>query len=161
MTDLSPRDASVALRSFPRRYREAFTIGDRLDDEHAGRSGSSGQTPFDLTVNTVRTLSLLERALEQIQHTDNPVLHAAIMNPAAREFDPGAHGPLTDVLAELDTLSPAFADRVDRIHGDEWNRTAALTGGRGTTALDVLREAVRTASDNLRKVDELLAELRS
>jgi hypothetical protein len=162
MSELAPRDAAVALRSFPRRYREAFTRpGDQLDDEHAGRSGSSGQTPFDLAVNTVRTLALLERALEQIQHTDGPVLHAAVTNPAAREFDPTVHGSLDDVLDELGQVSPAFADRVDRMHGDEWNRPATITGGRDTTALAVLQEAVRTASDNLRTIESLLAELRT
>jgi hypothetical protein len=162
VTVFSPRDGSVALRSFPRRYREAFTLPDgRLDDEHAARNGSSGQTPFDLVVNTVRTLSLLERALEQIQHTDAPVLHPAVMNAAAREFDPSTHGALADVLEELEQVAPAFAERADRMHGDEWNRTGTLAGGRETTALDVLQEAVRTGSDNLRTIEALLAELRA
>lgn len=155
---LGPVDGAVALRSFPRRYREAFTGDDELREDAAAAVGTGGESPFELAVQTVRSLSLLERAIEQVETTENPILHGGVLDPAERQFDLGAHGDLGQVLDELATEAPAFADRVEGLHGDAWGRTGSLPSGESVTALDLLREAVRTGADNLRAIERLLGD---
>ncbi|MDZ7733400.1 MAG: hypothetical protein U5R31_10055 [Acidimicrobiia bacterium] len=151
---LAPGDGALALRSFPRRYRETFEGTRRRS--RAGRVGPDGVSPLELLADTVRSLSALERALEQVLTENRPVLNAAVLDPSTRAFDSGV-GDLDDEARRPRAhRSRAFADRVDRVGGDDWAREATVTGGGTATALDVLREAVRTGADNLRTADRLL-----
>lgn len=161
-SSLSPADAAVALRSFPRRYREATAL---RADEHTERvleqPGVLGRSVVDLAVDTVRSLTLLDRALEQVLVSEQPVLHPAVLDRRGRDFDFAAHGHVDDVLAELDDVAPAVAERVERVPADDWLRTGTVPGAdHPVTALDVAREAVSTAVDNLHDIEATLRQLR-
>jgi hypothetical protein len=161
-SSLAPGDAEAALRSFPRRYR-ALTqpiANDERMDAMLHRRPMAGRSVFDLLVDTTRTLSLLQRALHDIEVTDNPMLHLAVVYRPAREFDTVHHGDIEDVLAELDDVSIAFADDVKRVAADQWLRTGAVVRGGSVTALDVVREAVSTAADNLHEAEITLRQVR-
>jgi hypothetical protein len=161
-SSLSPSDAAVALRSFPRRYREATSLrrdenGERLLE----RPGMLGRSALQLAVDGVRTLTLLDRALEQILVSDEPVLHPAVVDPKQRDFDFAAHGDIEDVLSELDDVGPAFAERVSRVAAADWTRTGTIAGsGQRVSALDVVREAVSTGADDLRDIEATLHQFR-
>jgi hypothetical protein len=153
---LAPSDAEVALRSFPRRYREALApeAGENLESiiEWVGPMAVS---VLDLVVDATRTVVFLDRALHLVLTQDKPVLHEAVIRPVVRDWHDGLPRDLEETLRELDSACPAFADRVHATKGKEWNREGAIAGGGSTTALEIVREAVRTAADNLRQIGPL------
>jgi hypothetical protein len=159
---LSPSDAAVALRSFPRRFREATALRrDETGERMLERPGMLGRSVIELAVDAVRTLSLLERAFEQIQVSEDPALHPAVTNRRERDFDFVAHGDVESILAELDDVAPSFAERVERTASDDWSRRGVIAGvGDGVTALDVVREAVATAADDLRDIEATVRQFR-
>jgi hypothetical protein len=158
---LSPADAIVALRSFPRRYREATALQPGDNDRRLYHTpGLVGRSVMDLAVETVRTISLIQRALDDVLTTEKPALHTAVLTRRLRDFDTVAHGDIPDVLAELDDVAPAFADRVGRVPTDDWVRTGTPVGATPVTALALLQEAVSTAADNLRDIEVTMRQLR-
>jgi hypothetical protein len=125
------------------------------------RAGIIGSSVMDLAVDAVRSLALLHRALEQVLTEDQPALHPAVTLRRARDFDVAAHRDLGDVLAELDDVAPAFADRVDGIHGDDWTRIGTIAGTpEQVTALGIVQEAVSTAADDLRDIEGTMRQFR-
>lgn len=146
---LLPADAAVALRSLPRRFRAATTPSPASDE--ATSTPPEDLAVLTLVVHTVRSLTLLDRALEQVLVTEAPVLHPAVLDRHRRTFDAGAHGSLEDVLAELDDIAPALADRVERSRPEDWHRVGRVAGhDEPVTALDLVVEAVDTAVTDLR-----------
>lgn len=157
---LSPKDGVVALRSLPRRFRAALRPVDDPDcDEWAERVASSGHAPLDHLVDADRTLTLLRQALEQVLHHDHPVLTPATTDPSAREWPP-VHSGLQGELEHLDGTAEGFADLADRVPPADWGRTAAIAGSDEVNALDILREAVRTAITDLRAAERDFEEVR-
>lgn len=158
-THLPPADAAVALRSFPRRYRaELLPVDDPAIEAKAMTIGPKGSSATDLAADTVRSLAVLERALHDIRITDDAVLHPAVVDRAARHWEAAVAETPTSVLDQLDDVATSFADAIDATSTMEWTRTATCDGTT-ITALDVVREAVETASENLRSMTTLLATL--
>lgn len=162
VSSLSSQDAIVALRSYPRRFTGLLAPlpGDTdTIDAIARRVGPDGVSAADLLTDAVRSLALLGQALHQTVYDDAPVLHAAVVDPAARDWE-GPDESITDLLAQLRDEATELADAADRVPYRDWDRTAAVTGGGTVTALDLLREAVRTASDDLRAIETTLRATR-
>ena len=161
LAKMSPQDGVVALRSLPRRFRAALRPFDDPDfDEWAERVASSGHAPLDHLVDADRSLTLLHHAFEQVLHHDTPVLVPAATDPAARDW-PAARGGLVDELARLEETAEAFAAVAERVPAGDWSRTASVAGGATeVTALDVLREAVRTGVTDLRAAERDFEENR-
>jgi hypothetical protein len=160
---LTPHDVVGALRSFPRRYREETALRDDEDpDELWHRPGPAGRTVLEIAVDTVRSLSLLDRALEQVLVTGQPALHPAVTDRHAREYDVAAHGSVAEVLDELDHVAGGSARRAERAPADDWLRTGRVTDETGSvvTALDIAREAVDTGAVNLREIRATMAARR-
>lgn len=158
---LSPQDGVVALRSLPRRFRAALRPIDDPDVEAwAEQVSATGHAPIDHLVDADRTLTLLRQALEQVLHHDAPVLTPGTFEPSAREW-PAGHGSLDDELDLLGTTAEGFAAVAERVPAADWGRPASVAGGRGdVTALDVLREAVRTGVTDLRLAEQAFEENR-
>jgi len=163
LSNLSAADAVAALRSYPRRYRATLAPieGDDNLDAMAQRVGPEGVSALDLAGDTVRTLGLLSQALRQVLVHDDPVVHAGVVDPAERVWDEAVPLSIPSVLDELDHEAAALADAVARVGPDDWMRTAVVAGtGRAVTAIDIVREAVRTGSDNLHRIDVALRAAR-
>lgn len=158
---MSPQDGVVALRSLPRRFRAALRPIDDPDvEEWAERVSSSGHAPIDHLVDADRSLSLLRQSLEQVLHHDRPVLTPATLDPGARDW-PAVHAGLEGELDLLAETAEAFAAVAERVPAADWGRPASAAGGRGdVTALDVLREAVRTGVTDLRLAAAAFEEVR-
>ena len=156
---LLPVDAIAALRSFGRRWRSALLPlpDDDEAEERCHRLGPDGRSAVDLANDTVATLASLSRVVDDLVHSDHPVVLAALMDPTARHFDGVTVDDVGEVLDLLAAEATALADRAARLARDDWSRTGTLSGGGGTvTVLDVVREAVRTASDDLRAAERAL-----
>lgn len=161
LSRLSPPDAVVTLRSLPRRFRTALRPTDDDNfDEFAERVASSGQSPLDHLVDADRSLTMLHKALEQVLHNDHPVLQPATIDPGGRDWPPTTAG-LDGELAHLETSANGLADLVERVPAGDWGRTGTVASGAGSVeALDLLREAVRTAITDLRAAERDLDEVR-
>lgn len=161
VSHLSPDDAVVALRSFPRRYRAALEVDPDDDvDELACRMGPAGTSALDAIVDATSSLVLLTEALRQVLRTDDPVLHPAAFDVDARQWSPP---PGIDVATSIEMLEDELHDLVslvERAGTFEWSRPATLVGGGSASAIDVVREAVRTAADDLRRVEGAMAAAR-
>lgn len=160
---LSPNDAVVALRSFPRRYREVFASieGDDTIEALAARIGPDGRSAAGVVSDVTRTWALLGEALRQIVFTESAVVHPAVGDAAQRSWEAGHPDALEDTLTLLDHEAQALVELVRRVaNASDWNRSAPVAGGTPVTALDVLRDAVQTGVDGLGQAEAILRAVR-
>lgn len=161
--DLSGSDAAVALRSFPRRFREPFLAGelsgatDAIDPRSipVGRSSS----PTSLVAGTANALGVLTKALDSALQQDRPevgdLLDTAAKPPLAGPPDP----TLPAALSQLDTAAGALADRASNTTLAQWARPATQHG-KEIEAISILRHAIWIARTNLDLLPLHLTELR-
>ncbi|MFN8037792.1 MAG: hypothetical protein U0Q07_01155 [Acidimicrobiales bacterium] len=162
VSNLSVGDALVALRSYPRRFSSLLAPipGDEETiDAIARRVGPTGTSAIDLLTDAVRSLGLLGQAIHQTVYGDAPVLHPGVIDPSARDW-PAADESVADLLAQLRDESTELADAADRVSYRNWDRTATVAGGGTVTAIELLREAVRTATDDLHDIEATLRAAR-
>lgn len=155
---LSPADAAVAMRTWPRRYRAAFAaLPDGESEELAARLGPDGVSALDLVVDSVRTWVLLRRALHDIRISEQPTLHPAVIDSASRSWNSGFGETLESALAQIDDASLAIAVSIEEMPSPDWARTALIAGGSSTDALSVAREAVQVGAENLKAIERTLS----
>ncbi len=160
---LSPRDAVVALRSFPRRYREVFASieGDDSLDAVAARLGPDGQSAAEVVSDVTRTWALLTEALRQIVFTEDAVLHPAVGDARQRSWEATPPDRIDDTLVLLGHEAEALVDLVQRVTtSQDWSREASVAGGGTVTAVAVLRDAVQVGADGLGQTERILRAVR-
>jgi len=148
---LAPDDAVAALRSYPRRFREVLTSvePEDLPDE-----------AIEHADHAARSLALLGEALRQVLVRDRLTLMPAVADDSAREwaFD-GSWSP-DDVLAFLSMEANALAEVIADVPSGAWTRRGTVAGsGQEMSALDIVREAVRTGADHLRAAAQAIRTL--
>jgi hypothetical protein len=146
VSSVSPSDAVVALRSYPRRFRAALTSIDpdqEIPDEAVAEAAELG-----------RVLALVRNALGRVLSSDSPVLPAGVMDPAAREWTMPADADAARVLDVLASEAEGLASEVAEVAAGEWRRTGQVTGGGTVSALDLVREAVRAGHQHLRAAED-------
>jgi hypothetical protein len=158
---LSADDAVAALRSYPRRFRAAVAVGDDDDVvELAGRVGPAGTSGHDHLVDAASSLMVLGRALHQVVQEAEPLLHPAVVDPTARQWAPPPGLGVADLVGMITDEATELADTASRVSTFDWHRTARVADGPTVTALDVVREAVRTCSEALRGLERAMASAR-
>lgn len=159
----SPGDVAVTLRSLPRRFGEAVAPDE--DETEADIDalvrvvGPDGASALDHVADTGRTLALLGGAILEVTSGHEPVLHAAVTDPAARQWELAA----TDLEGELSLLADealALAERIERTPATQWAATGRVVGGTTRSALELAHEAVRTAITGLRATEAAMAAAR-
>jgi hypothetical protein len=140
---ISPSDAAVAIRSYPRRWRGAFAV---VEDEEQGQDLLRRGDPS--------ALDLLGRAVACLRGTDGWLRTTLVSDRP--ELTPWPAAP-DGSLDELDAAADALAGSVEAVDADAWQRTARLSG-RELTALDLVRQAVVSVSDDLREAERTLRE---
>ena len=140
---ITPADAVVALRSYPRRWKGAFAV---VEDEDEGDALLKRGDPsaLDLLGHSVSALRAADGWLRTILVDDRPEL-APPADVAAQSVD------------DLEAAADALTRTVESVPPDDWYR-AGVTDGAETTALDVVRNAVVTVSDDLRQAERTLRE---
>jgi hypothetical protein len=160
LTNLSPTDVTVTMRSIPRRFTEALEVGSGEDrDELAGAVGPDGHSALDHLADTGRVLSMFAKGLADVLSGHRPVLHAALTDAAARPWDQAP----SDLDGELGLLADAaeeVAAQVQHAPSDRWQQVGQVAGGEEITALDLAKQAVRVAIDGLRATEAAMAAAR-
>jgi len=162
LSQLSPSDAVVALRSLERRYRGLFAgLGeDESPDDLAHRS-LHGWSALDHIVAAARAISGADRALAAVLTHDDATLSPEDVDPAARPKPGAPTGPVHERLSELGLDANAAADHIGKVASEDWDRTGTIAGsGRTLTALDIARQAVDAGVTHLREAEQVLATLR-
>ena len=152
--EMSPSDAAVALRSFPRRYRALLVRPDAEDEPDSILTRKPAPDRLSALDHAAMTVALLETAAEDIERTlvqDRPNL--------GRQRPTPRPGGLYDTLERLDHAAERLADLADRARGEEWSRTATVDG-QPTRALTLLQRAVGDGVHRLREIESVLAEVR-
>jgi hypothetical protein len=162
LSRLAPSDAATALRSYPRRYRALLQPIKNDDDvdELAHRVGPDGVSALQLLSDVTRTLVVLGEALHQITINPTPVVHAAVVDAAQRDWETPPPELLDDALAMFADEATTMADAIDRVPSDGWTRTGSVAGGGTVGAIDVAREAVRVGRSALADIERTLAAVR-
>jgi hypothetical protein len=156
---VSPADAAVAVRSYPRRYRALLVPPDgeeepAPEDLVRRRPPGGGWSALEHAAWVAEVLGTAADALERIRVQDDPTVEAP---------DQAAVAPATELGAVMEKLareSERAAQAMSRVVARDWTRTGRLPGGEVVTALDVARHAVHEGVHHLRETESLLAQLR-
>jgi hypothetical protein len=155
----------VAVRSFPRRFRAVLARPDdedeRVDpDELARRIGPEGRSAADHLVAADGVLSLVARALAQVQGGGDPALHPALADLGGAWWD-DPRTPLGALLEQLDGTATELADRIDAVPTDDWGRHVRVADDdRTRQLLDVVRDAVDVTAGHLRAAERTVQAVR-
>lgn len=153
LSRLSPADATVALRSYARRFGELLQDSSDLDTSALIRPAPSGWSVASLLASTEGHLRDIDKAIGTTLTSDEPELRAPLLD---RPEPPGnaEQGPtrsIAEALERLVALLTIMAERIARTPVRDWARKATVTG-RPSDAHELLREAVafgRTSLDDM------------
>lgn len=157
---LSPADAAVALRSFPRRYREAVDDAQAVRPDLEVTAAAAGhRAPLVVVVAATTVLDRLRQGVERALTDAGPALEPSLLDRSALESTSGLTGQLPRTMdAALEGLvevTTRFADLAQHTPLREWDR-GGLIGQTPVIALDLLKDAVAAGRSYL---DELTAGL--
>jgi hypothetical protein len=131
---VSPSDAAVAIRSFPRRFKEAI---DALEDDPERAAQATAEA-----ARAAAVIRAAAGALRLIEETDNPTVSLAVDTAVA-----GA-----DPVAALRDAADVIVPLIEATSGEGWRRTGTDPQFGTVTALDVVRHAVHAGAHALRAV---------
>jgi len=161
-TSISPPDAVVALRSLPRRYREAAGLagdqpdqgGDGTGDDGAGPGHREGEAAdrralvLAQAAQATAAIAALGEDLRRVLISDDPALTTTDDTATSGEGDSDGADPDT-VLARLKQVTDRVAGLVEDQPATAWKREGHRAGG-PRSALALLGEAVHAGVHHLR-----------
>jgi uncharacterized damage-inducible protein DinB len=159
---VSPNDAKVAIRSFPRRFRSALAeaLEDDADQGLIRRRPSPGVwSALEYTAHVADIFDAMADIIREMRTRDHPSL--SMFDPDARaaasrynEQDP------QDVLERLRANAERLANELDQVATQDWLRTATFPFGE-RDILTMARNAVHEGSHHLRDVQRVLQQARA
>lgn len=168
LSSMQPGDAAAALRSFPRRFRDAArTAAADLDgepdkseiEEMAARPGPDGWSGADVVAAAADRLTTAHDALARALVTDAAPVPAALTRPPVAVPAGGASG-LAEALGRLESIASRLAEVVDDAAPERWTAEVPVDDGGSTTPLDLLRSSVAPVVGWLREVEKVLRAVR-
>lgn len=153
---LSPADAIVALRSFPRRWRELLAgfPADEGEDAAVRRRLAGGWSALEHVAHVSQALSAQAERLERIRHLERPTIGPVVTPEPGIDEATGAE----EVVAELGRSAERLATVAESMVGEDWLR-AGIREGQELTALELLREGVHEGAHHLHEADALLERI--
>lgn len=153
---VSPSDAAVAARSFPRRFRALLV---RPDDEDPAivhrRPAGDGPSAVGHALAAAGGMAAAAGALGRVLTADDPTVDLGSGPPPAAD-EPALEVVLDRVAAAAGVLAAA----VEGTSASEWARPGRLPGGEEVTALDLARAGVHAGAHHLRAAERTLARVR-
>jgi len=153
--NLSPSDAVVAVRSFPRRYRALLATDDDDPDGVAmRRPDASGWSALEHAAHVANALEQAAADLDAAHRGDG----VNVADPAAASPS-GATG-VDGTLEHLDAASNSLIDAIGRYRPDDWARKISAPDGRAVDALWIVRAAVQEGARHLRQAEQVIAQVK-
>lgn len=168
LSSMQPGDAAAALRSFPRRFREAArTAAADLDgepddaalEEMASRPGPDGWSGGDVVRAAADRLADTHDVLSRALVTDVPV-PTHLTTSTVGVPNPGGSGTMDDALTRLESVSTRLADVVDGADAGRWATTIPTEDGGATTPLRLLQTSLGPVVGWIREVEKVLRSVR-
>ncbi len=158
---MSPQDAVVAVRSFPRRYRALVAAPGSADGPDAvfrRRPDPSTWSALEYTAHVADRLDHLGPAILRITRENHPSIAFFDNEQRATEH---AYNNLerTEVLGWLDFACAELASVLEGVNADDWTRTASIAD-EDRNALALARDGVHEGAHHLRDVQRVLAVVR-
>ena len=168
-SSLSPDDAEVAVRSFPRRFREAasaaaVTLDDEPDeadvDEVANRPGVDGRSGLDHVATAAARLDAACRALRTAVVSPTARIDHTLLEDAPPASVPDHSGHLEAELDGLERAASALAEVTGAADANQWLATRPTTASGSASPLALLQATVGVVLDHLRALERVLREVR-
>jgi hypothetical protein len=163
LSQLSPSDAVVALRSLERRYRGLFAgLGEDESPDDLAHRRTGGWSAADHIVAAARFIAGANGALARAVTADSPAVAAADVDPGAARSPGAPPEPVDGLVAQLASEANGMADRIEHVASGDWTRQAVVDDGSGRTitALDIVRAAVDAGVTHLREAESVLTAIR-
>jgi hypothetical protein len=156
---LSPPDAAVALRSFPRRYGLALSSpddDDRTDDVVHRRPTGGGLSGAEHGAFAARGIAEADDAFRAIVYRTDPAIELPPLDaePPVR----GGDRPVPAIVETIRLAGDAMAGAIEQAPHDAWTRTGHA-GETAVTSLDVVRLVVHIGVHHLRLAERTMAEV--
>jgi hypothetical protein len=150
---MSPGDAAVAARSFPRRWRALFATvaGDDDPGDVLRRHGASSPSALALGQRAAEVLAVTAERLARVRRETDPALSG--------DPPPATPGEPEEVLDAIDAAAVDVATTIESTDAGDWRRPASL-GGEATDALGVVTAGIDAAAALLRDAQKVLEEVR-
>lgn len=168
LSSMQPGDAAAALRSFPRRFRDAAHAALHDDDgdlpeesevvEIGSRPGPDGWSPADLVAACAARLAATHDVVARGLLHDGTTAPAELLDPAPPVVA-GSEAALDGALDRLQAVSDSFAATVHGAVPQRWNTTVSVDG-RSATLLEVLQRGLAPVVGWLHQVEPLVREVR-
>lgn len=151
---VSPSDATVATRSYPRRYRALLV---RPDDEEGAavvtrRPAPDQWSALEHAAHVADVVALVATAVRALQRRQQPEVRVEPGPPTVDTVDA--------VLERLTAACGDLAAALGEVAGRDWQRTGRLPTGGVVTPLDLAREAVHVGAHHRREIERLLTRRR-
>lgn len=158
---VSPQDAVVAVRSFPRRYRALLVTPGAQDGPDAvfrRRPDPSTWSALEYAAHVADRLDHMGPAIHRITYEEHPSI--AAFDGDQRVVEKGYNElERTEVLGWLDLACDELASVLEAVKADDWTRTGLLPGGE-RDALSLARDGVHEGAHHLRDVQRVLDAVR-
>ncbi len=157
---ISPRDAALAARTFPRRYRYALTHvapGQHIDEVIRRRPSPGAWSALEHAAHVADTLDLMAPAIRQITTENNPRLSFPDPDERARQ-ERYNEQDLLDVLSRLETACADLSMTIEYMDPGDWARRGTFDYGE-REAIDVARNAVHEGAHHLRDIERVLTQV--
>ena len=158
---ISPIDAVVAVRSFPRRYRALLTTLDPEDDEESvlrRRPAPGTWSAVEYTAHVADVLDERATAVRKVVVGDHPTVDIADPDVRAAEQRYGDWEP-EEALFALEHAAARLAEVLEGVDPGDWTRTGTV-GSDQRDALTLARDAVHDGAHHLRDVERVLRAVR-
>ena len=154
---LAPGDASVAVRSFPRRWRELLAPDGFLDDDAISyRRSPEEWSALDYAAHLADALRIATDRLARVRTAERPLLAEVPGQPSAPVEDDSS---VEMVLARLGDNCARVAAEIDKTGPDDWQRVG-MRRRQEVSALQLAREAVHEGAHHLRDAERVLSAAR-
>jgi hypothetical protein len=156
-----PPDMVVALRSYPRRYREFFPPRD--DDEKPDgvirrRPAPGVWSALEYAAHVSDVFDELADVVQRMVKGSEPTMKHGL-DPDARATEAKYNEQDRDaVLARLETSAEHMADVIARVPNDAWRRTATFPFGE-RDVLTMARNSVHEGYHHLRDIESVLSRV--
>lgn len=158
---MSPLDAGVAVRSFPRRYRALLVTPQSEDGPHAvfrRRPRPSTWSALEYTAHVADRLDHLGPAILRVVRENAPAI-AGFDNEERAASKAYNDLERVEVLGWLDLACDELASVIADVRPDDWGRIA-LVDGAERDALTLARDGVHEGAHHLRDVQRVLDAVR-
>ena len=161
---ISPKDAEVAIRSYPRRFREALghIPGDSRREALLRRKPDEKTwSSAEYTAHVADLLDAMATVVRRMTTEDSPDLGQEFFDPDERAVSANYNErDIEEVLTQLQGSAQTMADAAAGVAPADWNRTAQFPWGE-RDALTMLRNAVHEGHHHLRDIERVLEQVRS